>query len=385
VSSSPLPDDTHVACLTPPGAGAIATLAVRGPRAWEVVRLLFRPHSRSGAALPEIPEAGRFWLGRPGDTLSDEVVLAVKRCGPVPWLEVHCHGGWQVVRLIVEALEARGVQSCTWQQLERWSADDALQALAAAALAEARTARTAAILLDQHQGAFGRELDAILAALDRDDRGEAGRLLDELAGRSAVGRHLITPWRVTVAGAPNVGKSSLVNALAGYQRSVVDATPGTTRDVVTTLLAIDGWLVEVADTAGLRDEAGDLESQGIRQARAALAAADLCLWVLDASTPPVWPPTPPESLRLVVNKVDLPAAWDLDHAAGSVHVSARTGAGLADLCAALGRWLVPEPPPPGAAVPFTASLCDHIAGAREYLAAGRLGEARRELEAARHP
>src|SRR5207244_11945531 len=101
-------------------------------------------------------------------------------------------------------------------------------------------------------GAVGPAVDAARAALRRGDAMEAGRLLDELARYAGVGRHLTAPWRVAVAGAPNVGKSSLVNALAGYQRSVVAPTPGTTRDVVTALLAIDGWPVELADTAGLR-------------------------------------------------------------------------------------------------------------------------------------
>src|SRR5262249_18501205 len=147
---------------------------------------------------------------------------------------------------------------------------------------------------------------------------------------------------------------------AGYQRSVVAATPGTTRDVVTTLTAVEGWLIELADTAGLREEAGSLEGQGIQRARAVAANADLCLWVLDASTPPVGPEGALSRIRLVVNKVDLPPAWDLGQAAGAVRVSARTGAGLAELCQALARWLVPDPPPPGAALPFTPALCSRI-------------------------
>ena len=104
-----------------------------------------------------------------------------------------------------------------------------------------------------------------------------------LARYAPLGRRLTAPWRVVVAGPPNVGKSSLVNALAGYQRSIVAPTPGTTRDVVTTRLAIDGWPVELADTAGVREATDALETQGVRLAREATAAADLCLWVLDAS------------------------------------------------------------------------------------------------------
>src|SRR5205823_6447907 len=123
-------------------------------------------------------------------------------------------------------------------------------------------------------------------------------------------------------------------------------------DVVTTRLAVDGWPVELADTAGLRAGAEPVEEEGARRARDAASAADLCLWVLDASAPPVWPDVAAGAVRLVVNKVDLPPAWDLAQAGAAVHLSARTGAGLPELLAALSRWLVPEPPPAGAAVPF---------------------------------
>src|SRR5262249_21504979 len=154
------------------------------------------------------------------------------RAGPVPWLELHCHGGREVVRLFLELLEARGVRACSWQELDRLTADDPLQAQAAAALASALTSRTASILLDQQQGAFRRAAEAVRAALQRGERDEACPLVAELERHTSLGRRLTAPWRVAVAGAPNVGKSSLVNALAGYQRSIVSAVPGTTRDVV---------------------------------------------------------------------------------------------------------------------------------------------------------
>jgi tRNA modification GTPase len=353
--------DTVAACLTPPAAGAIATLAVRGPAAWDVVRGLFRP------ALPDAPEVGRVRHGWLGGAAADEVVLAVRAIRPLPWVEVHCHGGPQVVRLLLEALAERGARACPWQEFARLAADDPLQVLAAGALSAAPTLRTAAILLDQYHGAFRRALDGGATGLAR------------LAQFAAVGRHLVDPWKVVLAGAPNVGKSSLLNALAGYQRSIVAPTPGTTRDVVTTAVALDGWPVELADTAGLRQDTGALEGQGIERARGAAASADLCLWVLDAGAVPVWPDVPPGRVLLVVNKVDLAPAWDLGRAAGAVHVSARTGAGLPELCEAIARRLVPDAPGPGEAVPFTPALCDAVEGAHAHLTAGRADDARRVL------
>jgi tRNA modification GTPase len=306
--------------------------------------------------------------------VADEVVLAVKRTGPVPWLEVHCHGGREVVRFLLELFTAHGLRECTWQEFVRGT-DDELRAAAALALAEARTARTAAILLDQYQGAFASAAASIHAALERGDKSAAAATLGELTRWASLGRRLTTPWRVTVAGAPNVGKSSLVNTLAGYQRSVVSATPGTTRDVVTTGIAVDGWSVELADTAGVREEAGGLEEQGIRRARETAATADLCLWVLDGSVEPVWPRAELGAVRLVINKTDLPAAWDWSRAGDAIHVSARTGIGLDGLCAALSRWLVPKPPRPGAAVPFTSELAERVEEAWRHLTAGLKAEA----------
>jgi tRNA modification GTPase len=369
--------DTFVACLTPPGLGAIACLAVRGPRAWEVVRELFQPHASH--PLPGEPEMGPLWLGRLGAEVADEVVVSVKAAHPVPWVEVHCHGGREAVRMLEEAFTRRGIQARSWKQFERGADGDPLRAAAAALLAEALTVRTAGILLDQYQGAFRHAVAAIQAAGERGDQETVGRLLDRLRRYVPVGRHLGTPWRVVVAGAPNVGKSSLVNALAGFQRCVVAPTPGTTRDVVTTLIAVEGWPVELADTAGLRDAAGMVEQQGIGLARAAATAADLCLWVLDASQPPVWPKLPTAALAFVINKVDLEPAWDLGEAAGALHVSARSGSGLTELCQALADWLVPDSLPAGVAVPFTPDLCDRVEEACHHHEAGRFDEARKAL------
>jgi tRNA modification GTPase len=337
------------------------------------VRTLFRSLGQSQTQLPTEPEPGRFWLGRLGHEYADEVVIAVKAIQPVPWLEVHCHGGREVIRLLLEALQTQGVRACSWQEFMDWSSGDELRRLAAEAMTRAITVRTAAILLDQYQGAFARAVQDILSAWDRNEPTLARQLLEDLVRYAGVGRHLTAPWKVVIAGAPNVGKSSLVNALAGYPRCVVAPTPGTTRDLVTTLLAIDGWPVEVTDTAGLRRQAGQLEEQGIDKAREAITRADLCLWLLDASAPPVWPDFHKDALCFVINKTDLRPAWDVTRVPDVVQVSALNGTGLEELCRTLSRRLVPTAPPPGTAVPFTPALCEQVEDAWRLSATGPSG------------
>jgi tRNA modification GTPase len=328
--------------------------------------------------LPVRAEPGQFWLGKFGEEIADEGVLTVKHLEPVPLLELHLHGGQEVIRCLQETLEARGIRRCGWQELGQRTMEDPSQAAALAALAEAPTARTASILLDQVHGSFGRAIEAVRAALLQDDLHAAIDRLNALTRHSSLGCHLTKPWRVVIAGAPNVGKSSLVNAFAGFQRSVVAATPGTTRDVVWTRLAIDGWPVEVADTAGLRTTSADLEGAGVALAHGAIAAADLCLWVLDAASSPVWPDLSGPTLHFVLNKTDLAPAWDLSRAAGALRVSALTRAGLAGLCEAISRCLVPDPPAAGVAVPFTPAICQRLDDVGKALAA-RQKEVARQL------
>jgi tRNA modification GTPase len=364
--------------LTPPGQAALATLAVGGPGSWDLLRSLFRP--RGTAQLPVQAPEGKLWLGNLGEDVSAEVVLAVKQIGQQPWVEVHAHGGHEVVRYLIELLTARGARLCPWEELWQQTQAGPLQAAACVALTRAPTVRTARILLDQYQGALGRALDAILAALDQGRPEEASEGLRQLSRFGKLGQRLTAPWRVVVAGAPNVGKSSLANALAGYARSVVADTPGTTRDIVTTRIALDGWPIELADTAGQRETAEVLEGQGIEQARARASEADLCLWVLDASAAPCWPTVTGVPTQLIINKVDLPPAWRLDDAADSIRVSAATGQGVGELGQALIGWLVPEAPPPGAAVPFTSELAQKVEEARQHLQVGDSAAARQRVQ-----
>lgn len=358
---------TRVRVLTPSGTGAIATVEVSGPRAWELARELFRP---AGRPLPTEPELHRFWFGTLG---GDEVILAVT--GPET-VEVHCHGGVRVVRWVVEQFQSSRHTPC--------AEADGTRNVPATLLQRAPTLRTAAILLDQLDGAFDREVARILGLLDTDP--EAAReQLRELARRAPVGRHLVEPWRVVVAGAPNVGKSSLVNALAGFQRAVVSDVAGTTRDVVSVQVAFDGWPVELTDTAGLRESEG-LEAEGVERAKRAIGDARLVLWISDARDPEGgWPKPgecPTDDAIFVTNKIDLVPSWDpveFRRKHWGVGVSATLGTGIPELIAEIVKRLVPDPPPPGAAVPYTPRLAELVLGAQVALEGGRVEEARRLL------
>ncbi|MCX7702040.1 MAG: 50S ribosome-binding GTPase [Gemmataceae bacterium] len=355
-----LDSPTFVSRLTPPGTGAIAVLTLHGPKTWDIVRAVFRPRGRSGT-LPERAEPGQVWVGEAGTAeMADECVLVVEEFEPVPHVELHCHGGREVVAWLIELLTSHGAQ---WSETERQPAERLWRLVE-----QAVTVRTAAILLDQAQGAWEREMEALSAAWARQDLEEVRNRVTRLEGWVELGRHLIQPWRVVVAGAPNVGKSSLVNAMAGFQRSIVAPIPGTTRDVVTTTIAIDGWPVELLDTAGWRETAHELERAAIEKAHATAAAADLVVWVYDAT---VSDPEMPEGEMLrrivVANKCDLPTVSQ-DRA--EVCVSARTGSGIATLMAEMIRRLIPHEPEPGAAIPILPEHQEALRVWRERLSWG---------------
>lgn len=344
------------ACLTPAGRSALATVAVAGPDAWNIATRFFRP--RGVQSIPTAPVEGQFWLGSIGMDMVDEGILACLQPGRI---EFHLHGNPEVVRLLLEQLELQGIQICSWSEFQEKTSESVLRGSAQFALSQTVTLRTAAILLDQEQGAFENAWNSIQNLLHRGLHQEAKHQLNELARWIPLGLHLTTPWRVVIAGAPNVGKSSLVNGLAGYQRSLVSSIPGTTRDVVSTRLAIDGWPIELIDTAGIRIAEETLESQGIERAREAFDQADLILWIVDGSSPPIWPHSfDPKRYRFLRNKIDLPKAWHSENHQVDAELSTQSGEGIPGLCSLLARWLVPEIPPPGAAIPFTSQLAREV-------------------------
>ena len=196
-------------------------------------------------------------------------------------VEIQCHGGSAAVALVLEGLRAAGAKVGSMASWAGHSSGSRLRAEASIALASSPTARVVEILLDQAEGAFEAELRQVLAV----GPGSALALLDRLIERARVGTRLVDGWRVVLAGRPNVGKSRLLNALAGYDRAIVDPTPGTTRDVVTVLAAFDGWPIELADTAGLRQALDPLEAEGVALARSRHRSADLVIVVVDRSEP----------------------------------------------------------------------------------------------------
>ena len=352
---------TWVARLTPPGQGAIATLGLIGPQAWSVTRALFHPQSKSVPESLLDVESSQFWFGRLGQDLTDEVVLTVKGTDPTPWVEVHCHGGDEVVRLLIETFEARGAQVCDWSFFLSKTTVSVLEREAVQALTQARTARTAGILLDQQQGALTRALGEIRRAIDEERFTDAKAKLERVLRFHSLGRHLTDPWRIAIAGAPNVGKSSLINALAGHQRAIVSEAPGTTRDVVSITLAVDGWPMELLDTAGIREQTDELEKAGIDLALSTLDGVDFCWWLIETTADPE---LPPETLRiptqLVLNKTDLPPTWAVSQVPDALRISTLTGEGIDELCEDLTSRLVPEVPQPGEAVPVASESCDNL-------------------------
>lgn len=389
-------DATIVVELTPAGRGAVAVVLIDGPKAIDALRSLFKPATPWKTDGPPID---RIMFGRWRDESGEEVVVC--RRGTAQF-EIHCHGGVAAVGAIIDQLLAYGGRRLGWQE---WLAssraqvdaencqleNDSIKVAARIALADAPTSRTAAILLDQYHGALSKAIEAARAAVVSPNFDRASAIVDDILQFEGLGLHLTRPWQVVIAGPPNVGKSSLINAIAGYQRAIVSPVPGTTRDVVTLTTAINGWPVLLADTAGIREAADELERAGVALAELAASQADLVVAVADATAPDgawqnLWSglASPLRTIR-VVNKIDLvppqeasdgvatPASSHCEVSA--IKVSALTGQGVPALIAAIERTLVPVEPPTGSAVAFTAEQFENLRAARAAIAKSDAAEA----------
>lgn len=339
--------------LTPPGRGAVATIAVRGAGALATVGRRFV--SSGGRPLADY-EVGRAVYGRfrSAAAMEEDIVVGIVAEGEA---EIHCHGGEAAARAICDALAEEGAVRLTADDWIGGTTVDLVSAAALKALASVRTERAAAVLLDQYRGALRTEIERIGQLLSEKKTKEAEIETRQLLRWADLGLHLTQPWKVVFAGRPNVGKSSLMNAILGYERSIVWPEPGTTRDVLIATTAIEGWWVEFSDVAGLRASGEVIEAAGIARAEQQIAAADLVVFVVDATG--VWDGVLYRNVcaaakrQIVVhNKSDLNGAKSDGRPLG-VATSAVTGLGVKELCWTIGKTLVPESPPRGSAVPFT--------------------------------
>jgi tRNA modification GTPase len=323
--------------------------------AWQPLDSLpFRAANRRALSTQPV---GQIVFGRWGAEIEEDVVVcAVDRHS----LEIHCHGGQAAAGRILRDLEIAGCRVVGWPESLR-ATESPLRAEILGELCRATTLQTAAILWEQANGLFESSLSALVSSVPGNLSAAATQIRKWLTW-AEFGLHLTQPWGVVLAGRPNVGKSSLINAILGYTRSVVFDQPGTTRDVVSAPTAIDGWPIELSDTAGLRESADPIESAGVERARATLGAADLAIVLVDISQPAL------QSDRLIIaehpralvvaHKCDLAPyegtdRWGTDESADWLRVSSKTGQGLETLVAAISRRLVPRVPPHDVLVPIT--------------------------------
>ena len=332
--------DTIFALATAPGRGAVAVMRLSGPGAGAALDALAgrRPKARQAVVRRLRDPAGAvldqalvLWFPAPGSYTGEDCA------------ELHVHGGAAVIDGVTHALLARGLRLAAPGEFTRRAFEngklDLGQAEAVADLIDAETRRQACQAIDQLGGALTRRhedwrsglveaLARLEAAVDFPDEdlpadvlgavhGTLERLRDALDGALAEsnrGLRVREGYRVAIIGAPNAGKSSLFNSLAGHDGAIVTATPGTTRDVIEAHLTLAGYRVLLADTAGLRAAGDAIEAEGVRRARAWAEAADLRLWVVDQHTDDgAWR----EVAALVragdvcvLNKIDLPPGRD---------------------------------------------------------------------------
>jgi tRNA modification GTPase len=301
-------DDTIAALATAAGASAIAVVRISGPEARAIVERVIE--NIPPARVAEL----RVLRDRAGAEIDRGLVLFFP--GPRSYtgedlIELHCHGSPVVVAWLLETLYHHGARAALPGELtQRAFLNDKLDLAQAEAVADLITAGSrlaAQAALRSLAGEFSRratsaqqqltELRVLCEAwLDFPEEDLDAGAQTELAARaaaldselSAIETHaaqgivLHDGLRLAIAGAPNVGKSSLLNRLAGYDAAIVADVPGTTRDTIRERLSLDGIPLEIVDTAGLRASQDPVEREGVRRARRAIDVADHVLWIADA-------------------------------------------------------------------------------------------------------
>jgi len=397
--------DTIVARATPPGRGGVAVVRVSGPAVPELAQRLL-------GALPAPRHATLAgFFADDGEAL--DLGLALYFPAPHSFtgehvLELHAHGGPVLVQMLVDRVLGLGARLARPGEFtERAFLNDKLDLTQAEAIADLIDASSRAAARGAQRSLRGDFSAAVLAlneqvtelrtwveaAIDfpdedidflssdelRERLDSVARSFAALAETARQGCLLRDGIQVVIAGRPNAGKSSLLNALAGYDAAIVTPVPGTTRDIVREELDIDGMPVHVLDTAGLRDAGDVVEQEGVRRTRAALAGADHALIVLDASTAnaavlaALVAEFPAALDRTVIrNKVDLtgeaPGCASADGAV--INVSALTGQGLDALRERLRSVAGYEPAAEGMVTARRRHL-ERLAAAREHFDAAR--------------
>lgn len=382
--------DPICAIATPPGKGAIGVVRLSGEGALEIAARVWRGKD------PRRLKGGRFTLGevvdpRTGEAI-DQALLLVFRA-PRSYtgedlVEFHTHGSPAVLRRVLEVLLEAGARLAgpgefTFRAYMNGKLDLA-QAEAVLALVEAEGELARRQALRALEGAFSRKIEAleqrlldllahIQALLDYPEEGveplEAERTLREvlaeveaLLAQARTSRLAQKGARLALIGAPNAGKSSLLNALLGYERALVSPIPGTTRDYLEAPLELFGIPLVAVDTAGVRETEDPVERMGVERALGIAKEADLVLYVADRSLPkPTPPPLPWERTLKVATKADLPPAWE-DPA--FIPVSSLTGEGLDRLKEALKEALLGKE---GGEVLLTERQVEALLRARERL------------------
>lgn len=307
--------DTIAAISTPFGEGAIALLRLSGPRAVAIADEVFRGRRRPGEMRPRVQQLGGIF--EDGQKL-DDVLLAIHRAPASHTgedvVEIACHGGVLVTQRILGLLLRSGARSAHPGEFTRRAylngKMDLTQAEAVMDLISAQTDLALRAAQEQLEGRLGEKVRAIREGLitllahveahidfpDEDidpDMGEALLAqLDSVRGQvesllatAGQGKVLREGVRAVIYGAPNVGKSSLLNRLLGYDRAIVNPRPGTTRDVIEEVINLRGIPLRLMDTAGVRDSQDEVEQAGMEQTRRQLDRADLVLHVVDSSQP----------------------------------------------------------------------------------------------------
>ncbi len=355
--------DTIAAIATPLGEGAIAVIRVAGPASFQIVGKVFRPRQGDLA-----PRSRRVYVGELHDEKGklDEVLVTYYRA-PRSYtgddlVEVSSHGGILVVRKILQTLLRHGSRIAEPGEFTKRAflngRMDLTQAEAVMDVIRAQTELALRAANEQLAGALGEELarqrDSLLTVLahveayidfpDEEIDPATQRALEQrcllieqalrrLLATAEQGRILRHGLRTVIYGPPNVGKSSLLNLLLGYERAIVSEIPGTTRDTIEETINVLGLPVRLIDTAGMRTTRDDLEREGMRRTEAQLEQADLVLWVVDGSAPPENRIPPPNAI-LLLNKSDLGvhAAWT---GRQGLRFSCKTRTGLDELSQAI--------------------------------------------------